>query len=93
MANLLDDLVYVTIADARDTSRILSNNAKPTDIVLTQLLTESQWVIDTYIGSYGEKEVETQTFIFPIVDDGIPNDIKLATVRIAEQLYLQGDNL
>ena len=93
MANLLDDLVYVTIDDARDTSRILSNNAKPTDTVLTQLLTESQWVIDTYIGSYGEKEVETQTFIFPIVDDGIPNDIKLATVRIAEQLYLQGDNL
>lgn len=93
MANLLDDLVYVTIDDVRDSSRILASNAKPTDSVLTQLITESQWIIDTYIGSYGEKEVETQTFIFPIVDDGIPNDIKLATVRIAEQLYLQGDNL
>lgn len=93
MANLLDDLVYVTLDDVRETSRILASNAKPTDTVLTQLITESQWVIETYIGSYGEKEDEAQAFIFPTVDDGIPNDIKLATVRIAEQLYLQGDNL
>lgn len=93
MANLLDDLVYVTLDDVRETSRILASNAKPIDTVLTQLITESQWVIETYIGSYGEKEDEAQAFIFPTVDDGIPNDIKLATVRIAEQLYLQGDNL
>jgi len=93
MANLLDDLIYVTLEDVRESSRILASNAKPTDSVLTQLITESQWIIDTYIGSYGTKEVETQTFIFPTEDDWIPTDIKLATVRIAEQLYLQGDNL
>lgn len=69
MANLLDDLIYVTLEDVRESSRILANNAKPTDSVLTQLITESQWIIDTYIGSYGTKEVETQTFIFPTEDD------------------------
>ena len=69
MANLLDDLIYVTLEDVRESSRILSSNAKPTDLVLTQLITESQWIIDTYIGSYGTKEVETQKFIFPTEDD------------------------
>lgn len=93
MGNLLDDLVYITLADARDTSTILSNASSPTDNKLTSLITQAQYIIDTYITSYGEKDVVSQSFIFPTIEDWIPADIQLATVRITEQLFLQGENL
>lgn len=90
MTNLLNDLVYVTLQDARDTSNILDSNP-PTDADLTKLLTESQWVIDCYIQSYWTRFVSTQTFLFPVIDTDesslIPTDIKLATIQIAEYLY------
>lgn len=91
MANLLDELVYIELDDARDTSTILAGITD--DDELTSLITEAQWIIDTYIGSYWEREVETQTFIFPTVDDWIPQEIKLATVRISEQIFLSGKTL
>ena len=99
MANLFDDLVYVTLQDARDTSPVLSWTP-PTDAELTTLLTQAQWIIDYYIGYYGVPFVEWQTFIFPICADDpitcwtcntslIPKDIMIATIQIAEYLYLQ----
>ena len=90
MANLLNELVYITLTDCKETSATLSTVA---DAVLTQIITESQYTIDNYIWSYGEKVVSTQSFIFPTVIDSVPSDIKLATVWITEQLYLQGSSL
>lgn len=93
MGNLLDDLVYITLADARDTSTILSNVLNPDNDKLTSLITQAQYVIDTYIKSYGEKDDVSQSFIFPTIEDWIPADIQLATVWITEQLFLQGESL
>lgn len=90
MANLYNQLVYVSLQDARDTSDVFTATV-PSDWDLTTLITKAQWIIDEYIGWYGTKFVETQTFIFPInIDDisTIPTDIKLATIQIAEYLYL-----
>lgn len=92
MTNLLNELVYVSLADARDTSEVFTTTV-PTDVVLTKLLTEAQWIIDTYIQSYWTKEVETQTFIFPTEDDWIPYEIQLATIWIAELLYSKWQSL
>ena len=101
MTNLLDDLVYVSLADARETSDVFDATT-PTDAELTTLLTEAQWIIDEYIGYYGTPFEEDQTFIFPLCEDDvpvcwscttslIPVDIKIATIQIAEYLYLQGE--
>lgn len=98
MANLLDDLVYVTLQNARDTSSVLAGDP-PNDAELTTLLTRAQRIIDEYIGYYWVPFVEWQTFIFPVCwDDAvcwtcttslIPTDIQIATIQIAEYLYLQ----
>jgi len=93
MVNLLNEIVYVSLLDARDTSNVLPAAPTLSDANLTKLITQSQWIIDTYIQSYWEKVVSTQSFIFPIVDDAIPQDIKLATVWITEQLYLEWNAL
>ncbi len=99
MANLLADLVYTTLADARDTSDVFTTTV-PIDAELTTLLTEAQWIIDDYIGHYGVPFVEWQNFIFPVCADDpivcgscttslIPTDIQIATIQIAEYLYLE----
>ena len=98
MTNLLDDLVYTTLANARDTSDVFTASV-PIDAELTTLLTEAQWIIDDYIGYYWTPFVEWQTFIFPVCDDvpvcgtctsgSVPTDIQIATIQIAEYLYLQ----
>jgi len=93
MTNLLDELVYVSLEDARDTSSVLPDNPTLTDTNLTKLITQAQWIIDTYIQSFWEKVVSTQSFIFPTIDDAIPQDIQLATVWVTEQLYLEGTTL
>jgi hypothetical protein len=93
MANLLWDLVYISLADARESSSVLCNWEKPNDKQLTQIITEAQYLIDTFIWSYWEKQDPDQMYIFPTVWDGIPNDIKVATVRTSEQLYLMGKSL
>lgn len=85
--------MYISLADARDTSNVLPANPTLTDAALTKLITQAQWIIENYIMSYWTRAVEWQTFIFPTVDDWIPDDIKLTTVRITEQLYLQWDSL
>ena len=91
MANLLGELVYLTLADARATSSIL---APLFDAELTSLITEAQRAIDTYIGYYRTKAADDQTFIFPTEDDDeVPQDIMIATVRVTEQLYLEGKTL
>lgn len=93
MANLLNGVVYVSLQDARDTSSILSNTWSPTNAQLTQLITEAQWTIDNYIQSFWERLVDSQSFIFPTVEDWIPDDIQLATVWVTEQLFLEGKSL
>jgi len=93
MANLLSDLVYVDLDDVKDTSEIIVDGT-PSDAVLTKLVTNAQYIIDEYIIAYWEPFSETQDFIFPIENEDseseIPTDIKLATIRIVEYLYLKG---
>lgn len=86
ITNLLNEVVYVTLAEARDTSDVFTTTV-PDDNHLSKIITQTQWIIDWYLGSYGTKDVETQTFIFPITDWVIPVDIKLATIRISEYVY------
>jgi len=91
MSNLYNELVYVSLTDARDTSDVFSATV-PTDTDLTTLITKAQRIIDEYIGWYGTKYSDTQTFIFPVDIESVstmPTDIKLATIQIAEYLYLQ----
>jgi len=91
MANLLNDLVYVDLGDVRDTSDVFSGVVL-SDSKLTKIITESQMIIDDYIWYYGVPYVEWQSFIFPVKEEGvsiIPTDIKLATIQIAEYLYLE----
>lgn len=90
MTNLLSTLTYVTLTDARDTSSTLS---PVWDQALTDALCQAQLTVDNYIWSYGTKEDEDQALIFPVEDEWIPNEIKIATIRIAEQIYLEGNSL
>lgn len=93
MTNLLNELVYITLSDARDTSEVFTATV-PTDAVLTKLITQAQILIDTYIWYYDEPAVEWQSFIFPIIGETtIPSDIKIATVWITEQLYTLGTSI
>ena len=89
MWNLLDELEYVTLEDARDTSAILGGID---DDTLTNLITQAQWIIDWYIGSYGLPVDEEQTFIFP-TEDWTPTDIQLATIRVSEYIYTNSSTL
>lgn len=93
MANLLNELVYLSLTDARDTSSVLSNTWSPTNAQLTQLITEAQRIIDNYIQYFWERLVDSQTFIFPTIEDWVPDDIQLATVWVTEQLFLEGKSL
>lgn len=93
MTNLLNELVYISLGDARDTSDIFTSTV-PSDATLTKLITQAQILIDTYIGYYDEPAVEWQSFIFPITwETEIPDDIKIATVWVTEQLYTLGTSI
>lgn len=91
MANLLSNPVYITAQDIDDTS-------KDADLIALsvadkeQLITQAQYIIDDYIECYGIKFDGSQEFIFPTQDsDGnvepIPNDIKVATLYLVEDLF------
>lgn len=92
MVALLNDPVYISVSDAKTNSSIL--NAQ-TDTQVWLAITEAQITIDNYILNYWTKTVDTQRFIFPTVEDSdtVPEEIQVATVRIAEQLVLQGNGL
>lgn len=90
MANLLSTIYYVTIADARETSAILRPIGQNE---LTSLLAEAEIVVDNYIGFYWVKADEDQVRIFPVEDEEIPDDIKIATLWIAEQIFLEWSGL
>lgn len=89
---LLNNPVYISVSDAKTNSSILNwlSNAD-----VWKAITEAQVIIDTYIGFYWTKSVDTQRFIFPTVEDNnaVPEEIQIATVWISEQLVLQGDSL
>ena len=89
MANLFDDIVYVSIQDVKDTSNLEEIQNK-SNKELTRYITEAQYIIDNYIWRYETKLDENQTFIFPIEDSGwiIPTEISLATIYIVEDLVL-----
>lgn len=90
MANLLWTITYVTLQDAKDTSTTLN---PLDDSVVTRALSEAEIAIDNYIWSYWVKEDEEQDRIFPTESDGIPDEIKLATIWIAEQISLEWSSL
>lgn len=91
MTNLLNNVVYTTATDVKDTTSIVALQSL-SDTVINKLIVEAQYIIDNYIGSYGIKFDKTQEFIFPInISDvsTLPSDVSLATVFLVEQLYLE----
>jgi hypothetical protein len=48
MANLFDDIVYVSIQDVKDTSNLEEIQNK-SNKELTRYITEAQYIIDNYI--------------------------------------------
>lgn len=86
MTNLLSTITYATIVDARETSAILRPIGQSE---LTTFLAEAELVVDNYIGFYWVKADEAQLRIFPVEDEEIPDDIKIATIWIAEQISLE----
>gem|GEM_PF-3237150 len=66
MTDLLNELEYISLEDARDTSSILALVID--DDILTEYITSSQWIIDNYIGFYKTKFDIDQTFLFPTAD-------------------------
>lgn len=89
MTNLLNNPIYVSIADTKSSSTILSGL---TDNQIAVLITKAQFAIDGYLWSYWLPEVEWQDFIFPTTE-WIPNDIQIATVMVCEFIYLNGESL
>ncbi len=91
MANLLSNIVYVSLEDLRDTTSIVGLK-NLTDDLLWKTITTAQYIIDDYLWYYGCKFVATQDFIFPIDVDWVetlPTDIQIATVLVCEQIYLK----
>ena len=91
MANLLSNPIYVTSADVKETTNIVWLTSESIGNI-EKYITEAQMIIDSYILVYWSKFNTTQTEIFPICDSDwnslMPNDIKIATVYIVEDIYL-----
>ena len=88
MASIFDkEPVYITLTEARESSWILDPISEST---LKELIYKSELIIDAFIIRYGEKFNSSQEFIFPIKWDNseslIPNDIKIACLKISEYL-------
>ena len=91
--------VYLTCEEVKSSTNIAELKTKSTSQV-NRLILESQRIVDNFIGSFGEKLVDTQTTIFPNEDDWtesfqswIPQDIKEATLYIVEALSVYGDSM
>lgn len=89
MTNLLNNPIYVSVANAKASSTILS---WLTDNEIAVLITKAQIAIDWYLWSYWLPEDVDQDFIFPTTD-WIPTDIQIATVMVSEFIYLSGESL
>ena len=89
MANLLSNPVYVTKTDIKDTTNI---SELKWDNNIDRYITEAQYIIDSYILTFWSKFDIEQKEIFPIKDydwtSVIPDDIKLATIYIVEDIFL-----
>lgn len=93
MANLLSNAIYVTSADVKQTTNIVWLNSESIGNI-EKYITEAQIIIDSYILVYWSKFDSTQDEVFPICDTDwtalIPNDIKIATIYIVEDIFLNG---
>ena len=90
MANLLSNAIYVTSTDVKETTNIVAL-AESSDSNIDRYISEAQMIIDSYILVYWCKFDIEQNEIFPIDDDWvalIPDDIKIATIYIVEDIYL-----
>jgi len=98
MNNLfIEDPIYITIQDLKDSTN-KTWIASLTDNQIKRLIYEAQFAIDDYILHYWTKYSESQSFIFPTQDEDwnievIPNDIKIATVYVCEQIFESWDTV
>lgn len=95
MANLfLQEPIYISVQDYKDsTSKDITSL---TDDDIKVLIYKAQKIIDNYIWSYWVKFDSEQDFIFPIDNNGvseIPQDIKLSSVMICDQLLVNWDTI
>lgn len=94
MANIFDqEPIYITRDELKDSTTILAIAALD-DEELNSLIYNAQIAVDAYIVCYGTPFVDTQTFIFPVMDsDGnslLPVEITQATFYVCEQIYVNG---
>jgi len=88
MTNLLNDPIYITVQELKDSSPLINDTTPNPE----SLITQAQYAIDGYIGSYGLPEEDGQPFIFPTTE-WMPDDIKVATVMVCDFLYMSGQSL
>jgi hypothetical protein len=88
-------LVYLSVAEVKATSKKAWLVAS-SDNAIKELIYKAELTVDRYIQSYWTKYVSTQPFIFPaLVNDVsfLPNDLKIATLYIVENLYEAWDTI
>lgn len=100
MASIFSETpTYLTSAEVKASTNMAELKVK-SESQVNRLILEAQRIVDNFIGSFGDKLVETQKTIFPCFDDwsesfeaGIPQDIKEATLYIVETLSVYGDSM
>lgn len=88
-------LVYISVAEVKASTKKAGLIAS-SDNTIKELIYKAELTVDRYIQSYWTKFVSTQPFIFPVnVDDVsfLPNDLKIATLYIIENLYEAWDTI
>jgi len=88
-------LVYLSVNEVKNSSKKAWLIAL-SDSLIKELIYKAELIIDRFIQSYWTPFVETQPFIFPVnVDDVsfLPNDLKIATLYIVENLYEAWDTI
>lgn len=99
MANIFaKDPVYISLQDVKDSTSKPSLAAlvdsDPDDV--KELIYKAQLAIDAYINPYPKYSAYGDTRLFPISVDNesvMPDDIKIATLYMVEQLYVNGDTI
>ncbi len=83
------DTTYISIEQIRDSSTL--DLTAIGDNTIKRYILEAERIVDNFIGSFWEKEEESQNTIFPTIDDWIPQDIVEATLYIVEALISYGN--
>ncbi len=81
-----EDITYLTIQEIKDSS---SNTelTSSTNEDIQWWIRRAEKIIDSLIESYGTKVDSSQNTIFPTIADGIPIEVKQATILLTECVF------